>query len=61
MSYLSAMTAYLSAIRTSRSLARERLYASELPFDLRKDIGWPDNFAGQTRAGRKAPAAETPQ
>lgn len=61
MTFLSAMTAYLSAVRTSRALARSRMFASELPIDLRKDIGWPDNFAGQTRARRRAAAAETPQ
>lgn len=62
MSYFSAFSAFVSAHRASRAQARARLYFSELPFDIRKDIGWPeaDVFAEQVRVSRAARATELP-
>ncbi|PDQ22464.1 hypothetical protein CN311_03605 [Mesorhizobium sanjuanii] len=40
---------YVGKIRTMRNEIRTQRFMDGLPADLRKDIGWPDMYAGTRR------------
>jgi len=40
---------YVGKIRTMRNEIRTQRFMNGLPADIRKDIGWPDMYAGRGR------------
>lgn len=42
MSLLTTITRFASNVRTRHRQARTLMFVSSLPFDIQKDIGWPD-------------------
>lgn len=44
MTIVNALLHYVQRVRLARERARTEKLVSELPFEVRKDIGWPGRF-----------------
>lgn len=56
MSIMHAFLAHIQHVREARERARTERLVSELPPEIRKDIGWPGSYPSRLMSGGHGPA-----